>query len=57
MELLKQKGLIVATVAWAVMSVMASVSIACFMYHEPLTTWKIIGVILGICSVVVLNLA
>lgn len=57
MELLKQKGLVVATVAWAVMSIIASILIACFIYNEPLTFYKIIGILLGLTSVIILNLS
>jgi len=57
MWLLKEKGLIVATVAWAVMSIIASVTIAVVLYHETLTVVKIIGVALGLASVAILNLS
>lgn len=55
LPLLKLKGLIIATTVWSVLIIISSILVAVCM-GEPLTGFKLVGILLGIASVVMLNL-
>ncbi len=53
---LLKEGLVVSSITWSILTILGFIFIGLVMFHESLNMLQVFGVILGIISLVLLNL-